>query len=228
MASVKPEGIIVNGQTSSVLSGAPTYSGSSQGATNAGTYTIIPSGLTDANYTITYNNGTLNINPAALSVTANNDVVTYNGQAFSGDNNGISATGLQGTDTVSTLGAPTYSGTSQGAVNAGTYTITPGGLTDANYAITYVNGALIIKQATFPDLFQAIYNQTGYSGKAAIVYESLSSYYASGGTTGGISPLLPYTGTESPVIINGMHKKISFFSITKEKDGGSLIKLFFY
>ena len=85
--------------------------------------------------------------------------------------------------------------------------------------------AITIKPATFPDIFQAIYNQTGYSGDAAIVYDALSSYYASGGTTGGISQLLPYTG--SPVIINDTYRKIRFFSITKEKDGGKLIKLFY-
>ncbi len=208
--------------------GTPTYSGTSQGAANAGTYTITitPGSLTDTNYNITYNNtvGALTINQAPLSVTANNDTITYNGQPFSGGN-GISTSGLQGTDSVSTLGTPAYSGSSQGAVNAGTYTIIPSGLTDANYAITYVNGALIIKQATFPDIFQAIYNQTGYSGDAAIVYESLSSYYASVGTTGGISQLLPYTG--SPVIINDTYRKIRFFSITKEKKGRRLIKLFY-
>ena len=33
-------------------------------------------------------------------------------------------------------GALSYSGTSQGAVNAGLYVITPGGLTSSNYAIT--------------------------------------------------------------------------------------------
>jgi hypothetical protein len=40
----------VNGQNPSVLSGTITYGGSSQGAVNVGTYTIIPSGQTSSNY----------------------------------------------------------------------------------------------------------------------------------------------------------------------------------
>lgn len=37
------------------------YGGSSQGAIAAGSYSIVPSGLTSANYTISYTNGTLTI-----------------------------------------------------------------------------------------------------------------------------------------------------------------------
>jgi filamentous hemagglutinin family protein len=195
---------------------------------NVGTYGLLP-GLysTSQNGYIMIYNGTLTINKAPLTVTANNDTITYNGSAFTGGN-GLTYSGFVGGQNSLVLsGTPIYSGSSQGAVNAGTYTIIPSGLTDSNYTITYVNGALTIKQATFPDLFQAIYNQTGYSGKAAIVYESLSSYYASGGTTGGTSRLLPYTGTGRGVIINGIYKKIRFFSIAKEKNGGRSIKLFY-
>ena len=54
----------VNGQTASVLSGTIAYGGSSQGAVNAGTYTIIPSNQTSTNYAINYVDGTLTINPA--------------------------------------------------------------------------------------------------------------------------------------------------------------------
>ena len=50
--------------TASVLSGTIAYGGSSQGAVNAGTYTIIPSNQTSSNYAINYVDGTLTINPA--------------------------------------------------------------------------------------------------------------------------------------------------------------------
>jgi hypothetical protein len=43
------------------LSGSMIYLGTSQGATEEGTYTIIPSGFTSNNYNITYVNGHLNI-----------------------------------------------------------------------------------------------------------------------------------------------------------------------
>src|SRR5262249_53732403 len=50
------------------LSGTIIFGGSSQGAVNVGTYTIIPSGQTSSNYAINYVNGTLTINPALITV----------------------------------------------------------------------------------------------------------------------------------------------------------------
>ena len=58
----------VSGQNASVLSGTILYGGTSQGAVNAGTYTIIPSGQGSSNYAITYVNGTLTINPLPIAV----------------------------------------------------------------------------------------------------------------------------------------------------------------
>ena len=57
----------VNGETNSVLGGILSYGGTAQGVTNAGIYTIVPSGLTNAvntNYTIGYANGALTISQA--------------------------------------------------------------------------------------------------------------------------------------------------------------------
>ncbi len=51
-----------NSETSSVLSGTLSYSGSSQGASTAGNYYIMPGGLTSSNYSITFVPGTLTIN----------------------------------------------------------------------------------------------------------------------------------------------------------------------
>ena len=50
-----------NAETASVLGGTLTYSGTSQGATAAGTYDIIPGGLTSSNYSITFMPGLLTI-----------------------------------------------------------------------------------------------------------------------------------------------------------------------
>jgi NADPH-dependent 7-cyano-7-deazaguanine reductase QueF-like protein len=49
------------------LSGIVVYSGTSQGATEPGTYTIIPSGLTSNNYNIQFINGILNIKKSLLT-----------------------------------------------------------------------------------------------------------------------------------------------------------------
>jgi hypothetical protein len=46
-------------------------------------------------------------------------------------------------------GALIYGGTSQGAVNAGTYVIAPSGQTSTNYTLTFVNGILTVKLPSF-------------------------------------------------------------------------------
>src|SRR5258706_14834584 len=126
----------VNSETASVLSGTLSYGGTSQGAINAGSYTIIPSGLSSGNYTISYVNGTLTVNPAALTVTANNASKVYDGLAFSGGN-GVSLLGFVNGETASVVsGTLSYGGSSQGAINVGRYTMMPGGFGRGNYMIS--------------------------------------------------------------------------------------------
>jgi hypothetical protein len=81
-----------------------------------------------------------------LTVTAVNDVVTYNNTAFSGGN-GVSYTTTIGDGQV--LGTATFSGNSQGATNYGTYPLTPGGLysDQQGYILSYATGTLTINQA---------------------------------------------------------------------------------
>jgi len=136
------------GEDSSVLGGTLAYGGSSQGAVNAGSYVITPSGLTSGNYTISYVNGSLTVNRAGLTVTALDVSKTYNGLAYSGGA-GVSYSGFAGGEDSSVLGGTlSYGGSSQGAVNAGSYAITPSGLTSGNYTISYVNGNLTVRPAT--------------------------------------------------------------------------------
>ena len=56
----------VNGETPSVLKGALSFNGTAKTATAAGVYTIEPSGLASANYTITYLGNTLTIYPLSV------------------------------------------------------------------------------------------------------------------------------------------------------------------
>lgn len=104
---------------------------------------VLKSGYTEAsNPTL----GLLTINKASLSVTATDASKTYDGLAYTGGN-GVSYTGLVGGEASSVLGGTlAYVGTSQNAVNAGTYAITPSGLTSSNYNISYVNGALTVNK----------------------------------------------------------------------------------
>jgi hypothetical protein len=134
----------VNGENSSVLSGMIAYGGNAPGAVNVGAYTIIPSGQTSSNYAITYVNGVLTIDPQALTITANNATQFFNNVPYSGGN-GVTYNGFVAGQNSSVLsGTITFGGNSQGAVNAGTYTIIPSGQTSSNYAITYVDGTLTI------------------------------------------------------------------------------------
>jgi len=194
----------VNGETDAVLGGVLTYAGTSQGATNAGSYVLTPGGQTSGNYAITFNDGALTINQAALSITANPDSKTYNGLAYTAGN-GVAYAGFVNGETIAVLsGALTYAGTSQGAVNAGNYVLTPGGQTSGNYAITYNDGALTVNQAGLtitanPD--SKTYNGLAYAGGNGVVYAG----FVNGETSAVLAGALGFTGTSQGAINVGSY-----------------------
>ncbi|MGV6477248.1 MBG domain-containing protein, partial [Azotobacter vinelandii] len=100
-----------------------------------------------SNYDIGYVDGTLTIGKAGLTITANDAGKTYDGLAFSGGN-GISYSGfVEGEDASVLSGTLVYGGSAQGAVDAGGYELSAGGLTSGNYAIVYLPGGLTITPA---------------------------------------------------------------------------------
>jgi hypothetical protein len=135
-----------------VYSGTPGFFSAGAAATaNAGAYPIIVSQGTLAasgGYSFAFNStGSLTVNPKALTITANDATRTYDNVAFSGGN-GVTYSGFVNGENSSVLtGTIAYGGNSQGAVNAGTYTIIPSNQTSSNYAINYVNGMLTINRA---------------------------------------------------------------------------------
>jgi hypothetical protein len=145
---VSYSGFVTGDDAGNSLTGSVTYGGTSQGAVNAGSYGLSASGFSSGNYAITYAPGTLTVDKAALTVTANDAGRTYNGQAWTGGN-GLSYSGFVTGDNVgnSLTGSATYGGTSQGAVNAGSYGIALSGFSSGNYAITYAPGTLTIDKA---------------------------------------------------------------------------------
>src|ERR1019366_2480009 len=139
----------VNGDSSSSLTTAPTVSSATAAPANAGSYTgtITATGAVDSNYTISYAAGNLTIGKAPLTITANNQTMTYGGSMPT-----LTAgyTGFVNSDTSSSLStAPTVSSATAATANAGTYTgtITPTGAVDSNYTISYAAGNLIIGKA---------------------------------------------------------------------------------
>lgn len=131
-----------------VVSGPATVNGSAVTLTGAGTVTIAASQAGNSDFKpATPVTRTFNVAKAALTVTAKNNTRTYNGTAYAGGN-GVDYTGfVNGDDAGRLTGNLTYSGTSQGAVDAGAYVITPGGLNSNDYTLTYNNGILTIQKA---------------------------------------------------------------------------------
>ncbi|WP_161964269.1 MBG domain-containing protein [Chitinophaga flava] len=139
-----------------VASGPAAISGNTVTITGAGTVTIVADQAGNSNYNAAPQaSQTFNVGKAALTVTAKNDTRIYNGNAYIGGN-GADYTGWINNDNASMLqGQLSYSGTSQGAVNAGSYVISPAGLSSRNYSISYVSSTLTINRATQQITFTA-------------------------------------------------------------------------
>ncbi|HEV2613400.1 MAG TPA: MBG domain-containing protein, partial [Gammaproteobacteria bacterium] len=113
-------------------------------------YLIIPSaamGTGLVNYTITYSNGLLTVNPAALIITANNQSKT-SGQTSTFTGTEFTASGLQngesiGRVTLNSLGAPSTASVAGSPYLIITSAATGGTFNPGNYAITYSNKGLL-------------------------------------------------------------------------------------
>ena len=111
---------------------------------NVGTYAITVGGLTAGdNYAISFTSANLTIVKAELTVTANNDTITYGDEPAG---NGVTCEGFVKNDTYGSLDgtlAYDFSYTRYGDVG-NTYTIKPKGLTSSNYKITFSTGKLTV------------------------------------------------------------------------------------
>ena len=195
-------GFVTGDNAANSVTGTIIYGGTSQNAINvANNYTIIPSGLSSDNYAITYANGTLAINKATLTVTAQNATKTYDKVAYTGGNDVAYAGFIAGDNVInSTTGTINYSGTSQGAVAANTYTIIPSGLSSANYAITYINGALVINKATLTVTAQnatKTYDKVAYTGGNNITY---SGFITGDNVANSVTGTVVYSGTSQGAV----------------------------
>jgi sugar lactone lactonase YvrE len=139
----------VNGETAAVLTGIPSLTTTATSASNASTYPITATQgtLAAANYMFTFAAGTLTVNKATLTVTADIKSMTYGGTVPSLT---ASYNGFVNGDTAAVLtGAPALTTTATSSSNAGDYTITAaqGTLTTTNYTLTFANGTLTIGKA---------------------------------------------------------------------------------
>lgn len=120
-------------------------------------YTIVASAAVGAgltNYSIGYIAGSLTVDRASLTVTADDKQKNWDGLAYSPFT--VTITGFVNGETVSVVGGSAgFTGNAVGAINAGTYMITPtmGTLNAANYQFppaNFVNGTLKIVDTTAP------------------------------------------------------------------------------
>ena len=129
-----------------------------------------------------------------LTVTASNATLTYDDSAYSGGN-GMS---YSATPNSNLLGTLTYGGSAQGAVNVGTYTITPGVYSDQQgYLITYVDGTLTVSPATLTYAASATSATTGQSpsGLTGAVTGFVGSDTLASATSGTLTWTTPATAS---------------------------------
>jgi filamentous hemagglutinin family protein len=150
---------LTNGDTPAAIPGV-TLTTPAVPASNVGNYTINVASGANPNYTITYVNGQLAITPAPLTIAANDA-----SRRFATPNPPFTATatGFKLGQTVGDLnGTLAFSTPATLLSPPGRYAITPGGVSSANYTITFVNGQLLV-EATAPPTDQALVTATGRS-----------------------------------------------------------------
>lgn len=149
----------VNGETEAVLGVKLTITCSATKTSPAGSYNVVPSGLTAENYEIEFVNGTLTITSGTYTIVASNTTVTYNGE------NQMFTVVLKDGETVIEGITFTYTlndAAFTGATNAGTYEVT------VSYdSETYGKGSTVV---TFV-IEKANYNLEGISlDETALTY----------------------------------------------------------
>ena len=206
----------VNGEGPSLVNGSLAFGGDARAATNAGDYQIIPTAgtLMAVNYAFNFLPGTLTINKAVLTVTADNRSKTYDGQPSTGFT--ASYTGFANGENASVIsGVPGFSGTAIGVVAAGNYPInpTPGNITASNYDFAFQAGTLVINKALLTvtaDNKTKTYDGQVFTAFSSVINgfvnnEDLSAVSGSAGYLGaatsatatGTYPILPTTGSLS-------------------------------
>ncbi len=136
---------IAYGTGSAATAAVATYSGSvTPSAATGGTFSA-------SNYSITYATGSITVNTASLTVTADNVSKTYGATLTGGSGStAFTSSGLQNSETIGTV-TITYGTGSAATASVGTYSssVTPSAATGgtfsaSNYTITYSSGSITV------------------------------------------------------------------------------------
>lgn len=135
----------VNNEDASVLTSHGTYSTTATAKSDVGNYTIKQTGATAQNYVFEYEDGTLTVNKAPLTMTANDKTITYGSEIPILDAN---YEGLKNNETKPKwVSEPTITTTATADSNVGNYPIEIGNGEATNYKLTTNNGKLTINKA---------------------------------------------------------------------------------
>ncbi|MBX2963586.1 MAG: gliding motility-associated C-terminal domain-containing protein [Cyclobacteriaceae bacterium] len=186
-----------NGENASVLSTAPVTTSSAVATSTVGSYPITVSGGSDDNYTFSYVAGTLTIDKAILSATAENKTRTYGAAnpvftiLYSGFVNGE-------TPAVLTT-APVASSDVTATTPVGTYPISLTGGTASNYDIVNTAGTISITKAILTATAQ---NATRVYGATNPVFTLNYSGFVNGETVTVLSstPTASTTATQTSAV----------------------------
>jgi hypothetical protein len=121
----------------------PTCTTDATSLSPVGSYTTLCSGAdAGSNYTISYVDGTLSVDPAELTITASSPSMTYGGSVPAIT---PSYLGFVNSDNADSLTTPPNCTTSASSSSpAGSYPTSCSGASDPNYSISYVNGTITV------------------------------------------------------------------------------------
>ena len=129
------------------VTGSQTIVGTSNNVPSAAKVVNVAGEDVTASYNITYANGTLEVTPKALNVTAGSDSKIYDGTALT--KNSYANTELAEGDSIESVtvtGSQTVAGTSNNVPSAAKIVNAAGADVTTSYAITYANGTLEVTQ----------------------------------------------------------------------------------
>ena len=158
---------LANADTQADLTGL-TFTGPAT-TSGAGSYDIVPSGVTDPNYTVQYHPGRLQITRAPLTITPENKTRVYGaGQpAYT-----ASFDGLVNGDTPSAVTGLTFNGAPPLA-HVGTYDITAANAKNPNYDVVYRKGTETVTPASLTVTANDVSHAYGGSPSYSATYQGL-------------------------------------------------------
>ena len=172
----------------------------------------------NTNYSAKAGSVTTKINKASLTITADNKTMTYGGTAptytytGSGYVNSETASVLGGTASYTVKNSSGTAVTVNSTTAAGTYTITPSGLSSSNYNITYKAGTLTIGQETNPI---TVTNKTVYTGSTTDLSTLVSN------AQGTITYKVKTNGTTTASTLSG--SKLTAGAMSAENDNNQTV-----